>query len=295
MPEIYGNVCGVEFHPVGKLYLFTVDNQNLKPGDKVIAETEFGLDVGTVRHAPVKMRIDQIEDIKPILRKMTTEDEEKHKKNQKDSKDAFEQCLKKIKEHQLPMRLLEARYMFDRSRIVFYFGADSRVDFRELVKDLARMFKIRIELRQVGIRDEVKMKGSMGLCGQLACCVRFKREFESITLKHAKKQQLLINPAKISGRCGRLLCCLAYEQQHYEEELRDIPDEGSLIEYDGKTCKLLNVNIFLKQISMVTDEGNIIKVPFDEFRKKQGLVIGEVSPEELIKNKDEDIRIDEEG
>ncbi|AKI97310.1 PSP1 domain-containing protein [Kosmotoga pacifica] len=295
MPEIYGIVCGVEFHPVGKLYLFTVSDQGIRPGDQVIAETEFGLDVGVVRYGPVEMRIDQLEGIKPILRKMTPEDEKQYKKNQNDSKKAFELCKEKIKEHQLPMRLLEARYMFDRSRIVFYFGADSRVDFRELVKDLARMFKVRIELRQVGIRDEVKMKGSIGLCGQVACCVRFKREFESITLKHAKKQQLLINPAKISGRCGRLLCCLAYEQEHYEEELRDIPDEGSLIEYEGKTCKLLNVNIFLKQISMVTDEGNVIRVPFDEFREKQGILLGEASPEELIKNKDEDIEIDEEG
>lgn len=294
MPEIYGHVYGVEFHAVGKLSKYTTVDLQLRPGDRVIAMGEFGLDVGTVRYGPVIMRIDQLsEEIKPILRKMTEEDEEIYRKNQEDSEKAFGICKELIKKHGLPMRLLEARYMFDRSRIVFYFGADSRVDFRELVKDLARTFKTRIELRQVGIRDEVKMQGSLGLCGMVACCVRFLRNFESITLKHAKKQQLLINPAKISGRCGRLLCCLAYEQDLYEEELKDIPDEGTVVEYQNKPCKVLTVNIFLKMLTLVADDGQLLKIPFAEFRKSQVSFLSETDPEELLKEKDEDIELED--
>jgi cell fate regulator YaaT (PSP1 superfamily) len=285
MPEIYGNVCYIEFHPKGELNKYSIGEFPIERGDYVLAYNEFGLDVGKVQKGPEKQRIDNI-DIQPIVRKMTEEDWKTYEKNSEDSKEAFKTCEEKIKEHNLPMRLLEARYMFDRSRIVFYFGADSRVDFRDLVKDLARIFKTRIELRQVGIRDEVKMKGNLGLCGQVACCARFLRGFQSITLKHAKKQQLLINPAKISGRCGRLLCCLAYEQDLYNEELKNIPDEGSVIEYNGKTCKVLTVNIFLKMINLVTDEGQTLKLPFEEFRKNQN--------KSWKEENDDDYNIDEE-
>ena len=293
MPEIYGTVYYVEFQPVGKLTRYTAGEEILNEGDNVLAVTDFGLDVGKVRYGPVNQRIDdKPEAVEPILRILTAEDWDIHNKNQEDAKEAYSLCASLIEKHSLPMRLLEARYMFDRSRVVFYFGADSRVDFRELVKDLARAFKTRIELRQVGIRDEVKIKGSLGLCGMTACCTRFLREFESITLKHAKKQQLLINPAKISGRCGRLLCCLAYEQDLYECELCDIPDEGSVVEYEGKTGKVLTVNIFLRNITMVGDDGQIVKVPFDEFRASQKSIIQDVNPELLLRDRDEDIKID---
>ena len=187
------------------------------------------------------------------------------------------------------MRLLEVRYMLDKSRLLFYFGADSRVDFRELVKELARNFKTRIELRQIGIRDEVKKVGNIGLCGQIACCCRFQREFESITLKHAKKQQLLINPAKISGRCGRLLCCLSYEQDMYEEELANIPDEGTIIEFDGKPCKVITVNIFYKELTIISDDGQTFKIDFDQFREKNISIKndeGEYSEDNIYKNND---------
>ncbi|HNS66419.1 MAG TPA: regulatory iron-sulfur-containing complex subunit RicT [Mesotoga infera] len=294
MPEIYGTVYGVEFHSVGKMYVYSSSEAVLKPGDFVLAMSEFGLDVGRVRFGPVEMRIDELkEELRPIVRTMTDEDWETHRKNKEEAASAMQICQDLIEKHSLPMRLLEARYMFDRSRIVFYFGADSRVDFRELVKDLARAFRTRIELRQVGIRDEVKMTGSLGLCGMTACCARFLRQFESITLKHAKKQQLLINPAKISGRCGRLLCCLSYEQELYEHELMDIPDEGSLVDYEGKTCKVLTVNIFMKVITLVADDGQMIKVQFDDFRKSQKSIIQDANAELLIKNRDEDISIDD--
>ena len=294
MPEIYGTVYGVEFHTVGKMYEYSSSEGVLKSGDFVLAMSEFGLDVGRVRFGPVDMRIDELkEELRPIVRMMTDEDWETHRKNKEEAASAMRICQDLIEKHSLPMRLLEARYMFDRSRIVFYFGADSRVDFRELVKDLARAFRTRIELRQVGIRDEVKMTGSLGLCGMTACCARFLRQFESITLKHAKKQQLLINPAKISGRCGRLLCCLSYEQELYEHELMDIPDEGSLVDYEGKTCKVLTVNIFMKVITLVADDGQMIKVQFDDFRKSQKSIIQDANAELLIKNRDEDISIDD--
>lgn len=294
MPEIYGTVYGVEFHSVGKMYVYSSSEAVLKPGDFVLAMSEFGLDVGRVRFGPVEMRIDELkEELRPIVRTMTDEDWETHRKNKEEAASAMQICQDLIEKHSLPMRLLEARYMFDRSRIVFYFGADSRVDFRELVKDLARAFRTRIELRQVGIRDEVKMTGSLGLCGMTACCARFLRQFESITLKHAKKQQLLINPAKISGRCGRLLCCLSYEQELYEHELMDIPDEGSLVDYEGKTCKVLTVNIFMKVITLVADDGQMIKVQFDDFRKSQKSIIQDANAELLIKNRDEDISMDD--
>jgi cell fate regulator YaaT (PSP1 superfamily) len=276
------------------MYVYSSSEAVLKPGDFVLAMSEFGLDVGRVRFGPVEMRIDELkEELRPIVRTMTDEDWETHRKNKEEAASAMQICQDLIEKHSLPMRLLEARYMFDRSRIVFYFGADSRVDFRELVKDLARAFRTRIELRQVGIRDEVKMTGSLGLCGMTACCARFLRQFESITLKHAKKQQLLINPAKISGRCGRLLCCLSYEQELYEHELMDIPDEGSLVDYEGKTCKVLTVNIFMKVITLVADDGQMIKVQFDDFRKSQKSIIQDANAELLIKNRDEDISIDD--
>lgn len=294
MPEIFGTVYGVEFHPVGKLHEYTSSEALLKPGDFVLAMSEFGLDVGKVSFGPVEMRIDEIgEELKPIVRQMTDEDWATYQKNKEEATSAMATCQEFVEKHSLPMRLLEARYMFDRSRIVFYFGADSRVDFRELVKDLARTFRTRIELRQVGIRDEVKMTGSLGLCGMTACCARFLRQFESITLKHAKKQQLLINPAKISGRCGRLLCCLSYEQELYEQELMDIPDEGSIVDYEGKTCKVLTVNIFLKIITLVADDGQMMKVPFEGFRMSQKSIIQDANAEMLIKNRDEDISIDD--
>ena len=294
MPEIYGTVYGVEFHTVGKMYEYSSSEGVLKTGDFVLAMSEFGLDVGKVRFGPVDMRIDELkEELRPIVRMMTDEDWETYNKNKEEAISAMRICQDLIEKNSLPMRLLEARYMFDRSRIVFYFGADSRVDFRELVKDLARAFRTRIELRQVGIRDEVKMTGSLGLCGMTACCARFLRQFESITLKHAKKQQLLINPAKISGRCGRLLCCLSYEQELYEHELMDIPDEGSLVDYEGKTCKVLTVNIFMKVITLVADDGQMIKVQFDDFRKSQKSIIQDANAELLIKNRDEDISMDD--
>lgn len=288
MPELYGKTCRVEFYKVGKLYTFLSGEIDLKVGDRVVAQSAFGLDIGTVRSNPETKNISG-EELQPVLRKATKVDFEKSEENKIEAKKAYDKCKELIKKLNLSMRLLEVRYMLDKSRLLFYFGADSRVDFRELVKELARNFKTRIELRQIGIRDEVKKVGNIGLCGQIACCCRFQREFESITLKHAKKQQLLINPAKISGRCGRLLCCLSYEQDMYEEELKNIPDEGTIIEFDGKPCKVITVNIFYKELTIISDDGQTFKIDFDQFREKNISIKNdeeEYSEDNIYKNND---------
>ncbi|MCD6545293.1 MAG: hypothetical protein J7K69_01380, partial [Thermotogae bacterium] len=203
--ELFANVYGVSFLPVGKIIYYSEIDEDIKKGDLVLAMTEFGLDVGKVEYELHEKRIDDIGyEVKPLVRKLSQEDLEKHNENVKDARLAFWKCREYIKHYNLPMKLLYSKYMFDRSRLLFYFSADGRVDFRELVKELAREFKTRIELRQVGVRDEVKFIGGIGLCGLPTCCSVFLREFNSVTLKDAKKQQLLINPVKISGQCRRL-------------------------------------------------------------------------------------------
>lgn len=268
--ELKALVVGVETLPKGKIVYYSVPNgDSFKRGDLVLVMGEFGLEVGVVQIPPRELSIDEVGyELKAVIRKLTEEDLEQHEKNVKDAVEAFRICKEKIKEHKLPMKLLHARYTFDRSRLIFYFSAEGRVDFRELVKDLARIFKTRIELRQVGVRDEMKFFGGLGLCGLPVCCAVFLRDFASVTLKHAKRQQMMINPAKISGPCRRLLCCLNYEYDFYEEALEGIPDEGSTITYQGKKYKVVNVNVFLETVTLFSEEeGEMFKVPFSHFRE----------------------------
>jgi len=261
-------VYGIELFPVGKIHYHSCEEE-LHREDLVLIMTEFGPDVGRVLFGPREMTLDQIGgEVKPILKKLDEEDLKQHRRNQEDAKAAFDICKEKIAEHGLPMKLLHARYIFDRSRLLFYFSAEGRVDFRALVKDLARIFKTRIELRQVGARDEVKFIGGLGICGQETCCTRCLRSFTSVTLKHARKQQMLINPVKISGQCKKLLCCLAYEHYFYEEELEGIPDEGSMIRYEDQLCRVITVNVFLKEVTILTQSGQILKLPFSYFQKE---------------------------
>lgn len=267
-------VYGVELYPVGKIHYFSHD-QELHRDELVLVMTDFGPDVGRVLLGPREMTLEQIGgEVKPILKKIEGKDLEQHLKNKEDAEKAFEICKEKIKEHGLPMKLLHARYIFDRSRLLFYFSAEGRVDFRALVRDLARIFKTRIELRQVGARDEMKFIGGIGICGQVACCVRFLREFTSVTLKHAKKQQMLINPVKISGQCRKLMCCLAYEHDFYEKELVGIPDEDSTIHYGESRAKVITVNVFLEEVTILTEEGKLEKLPFSYFRGEKNGVSG---------------------
>ncbi len=266
-------VYEVEFLEFGKKYYFTYEGK-LNRGAKVLGMSFFGLDVGKVIKGPKEVDMERINyEVKPLLRPLTKEDLETEQKNKIDAEEAYGICKEKIHILKLPMKLLKAQYMFDRSKLLFYFSAEGRVDFRELVKELAHTFKTRIELRQVGVRDELKFIGSIGMCGQPVCCRRFKREFDKITLRDAKRQQMMINPAKISGQCKRLLCCLKYELDNYEEILADIPDPGSIIQYNEEVCKVFGCNIFKEFVSASTDDGNKREIPFAYFRERKDSII----------------------
>jgi cell fate regulator YaaT (PSP1 superfamily) len=281
MPELKINVYGVELMKKDKMYFFTPNDPSdeYHINDLVLVNSDLGLEVGKII-SPLKERnIDDLDnEPSPIIRKLTEEDKETHENNLKDANDVKVFTQEKSEELNLEMRVLKAKYTFDKSKLIIFFGADSRVDFRELVKILAKKYKVRIELRQVGIRDEVKMKGSLGLCGQVACCARFLREFSSIKMELAKTQQMMINTAKISGRCGKLLCCLKYENEFYEEVLRNVPNENSTIEYDNKPAKVVTVNVFLKEVTLQIIEENqpiLVKVPFQYFNNLDEKIVKE--------------------
>ncbi|NMA48679.1 MAG: stage 0 sporulation family protein [Tissierellia bacterium] len=224
-------VVGVRFKKAGKIYYFDPDKINIETNDFVIVETARGLEFGLVAVGPKEVDEDEIiPPLKPVLRIAEDEDFEIHKENKKMAKEAMTICEEKVKEHGLDMNLVDVEYTFDNNKVIFYFTADNRVDFRELVKDLASIFKTRIELRQIGVRDEAKIIGGIGPCGQITCCTRFLGEFEPVSIKMAKEQSLSLNPTKISGLCGRLMCCLKYEQETYEGLLVNMPSVGSIID-----------------------------------------------------------------
>ncbi|MBB6061638.1 cell fate regulator YaaT (PSP1 superfamily) [Thermosipho japonicus] len=265
--ELTAEVYGVELIPMGPIIYYTENGEDIKVNDTVIVISEFGLDYGVVRIGKRQMSIDDIGyDLKPIIRKATEEDLETIEKNKEIAKRAFEVTKQLVKKHGLNMKVLHSKMMVDGSRLVIYFSSKNRVDFRELVKDIAKEFKTRIELRQVGARDEMKFIKGLGLCGKKSCCSYWLRSFDSITLKHAKRQQMMINTAKITGPCGRLLCCLKFEYDFYIDALKNIPDEGSMIKYNGKDAKVITVNVFLKKVTIYTKDGETIALPFEYFR-----------------------------
>lgn len=223
-------VIGVRFKDAGKMYYFDPSSLKVEKGHMVVVETARGLECGTVCIANTDVPENQI--IKPLrktIRIATDEDVKRAAENRRKEKEAFDVCVKKIAEHKLDMKLVDVEYSFDGSKILFYFTADGRIDFRNLVKDLASVFKTRIELRQIGVRDEAKLLGGMGICGQPFCCMRFLNEFQPVSIKMAKEQGLSLNPVKISGVCGRLMCCLKYEQDVYEELIGLTPKVGSVV------------------------------------------------------------------
>ena len=223
-------IVGVRFKPVGKIYYFNPADIDIKTKDKVIVETVRGIELGTVVIGPKEIPEDEIsKPLKDVIRKATPEDLAHVEENHVKEKEAFRICSEKIRQHGLEMKLIEVEYTFDGSKILFYFSADGRIDFRELVKDLANIFRTRIELRQIGIRDESKTLGSIGICGRELCCSKFLDEFEPVSIKMAKEQGLSLNPTKISGICGRLMCCLKFEQEAYEEMLRITPHTGAVV------------------------------------------------------------------
>jgi len=223
-------VIGVRFRETGKVYYFSPEKLEVKAGDHVIVETSRGMEYGEVMTPNKEVpSAELVPPLRSVLRVATPHDVERHEANMALEKNAFDICLQKIREHKLDMKLIDAEYTFDNSKLLFYFSAEGRVDFRELVKDLASVFRTRIELRQIGIRDEAKMMGGIGVCGRPFCCATFLSDFAQVSIKMAKEQNLSLNSAKISGACGRLMCCLNYEYKTYEEELRLTPPVGSRV------------------------------------------------------------------
>lgn len=230
------DVIGIRFKPVGKIYYFLPNDFEIKPGMHVIVETVRGVEYGTVVLGRKTVDDEEFgQPLKKVIRIANEEDEKTYHENKEKERKAFRICNEKIRKHHLDMKLVDVEYTFDGGKILFYFTADGRVDFRELVKDLASVFRTRIELRQIGVRDEAKMIGSYGVCGRSLCCASFLGEFMPVSIKMAKEQGLSLNPSKISGTCGRLMCCLKYEQEAYDDLLKHTPPQGALVETpDGR-------------------------------------------------------------
>mgnify|MGYP001446320384 FL=1 len=223
-------VVGVRFKKAGKIYYFDPNGLDIKETDSVVVETARGIEFGHAVVGPKEVTEEEIvPPLKKVIRVAEKEDIEIHESNKEKALEAFKICEEKIAEHGLEMNLIDVEYTFDNNKVIFYFTADGRVDFRELVKDLASIFRTRIELRQIGVRDEAKMIGGLGPCGRTSCCTTFLGEFEPVSIKMAKDQSLSLNPSKISGLCGRLMCCLKYENEVYEKLLEKMPDIGTIV------------------------------------------------------------------
>jgi cell fate regulator YaaT (PSP1 superfamily) len=237
-------VIGVRFKNVGKVYYFDPDGNSLKQGDMVIVETARGIECGEIAMENRQISDEGIvQPLKKLIRVATKEDLKKLEENAGKEKSAFDICLKKIAAHKLEMKLVDVEYTFDNSKILFYFTADGRVDFRELVKDLASVFRTRIELRQIGVRDEAKMLGGLGICGRPFCCSTFLGGFQPVSIKMAKEQGLSLNPVKISGTCGRLMCCLKYEQEAYLDLIRNTPNVNSTVSTPSGKGTVIDANM----------------------------------------------------
>ena len=260
----------VKINHSNETYVYTFQNQNnLKKGDVVIAPTKYGNDAGTVLGEVASLNdIDQ-EDIQEIIRLAGEEDFQKIENQKNQEAEALEVCRQKIESHGLDMKLVSAHYLIDEPKVLFFFTAEQRVDFRALVKDLVSHFKIRIELRQIGVRDESRVLGGLGVCGRFLCCNNITDKLKPVSIKMAKEQNLSLSSMKISGPCGRLLCCLSYEYDFYKEENRRYPSEGSRISYKSTTYRITEVNILSKIIKLSGSEGNYFDVPFRYFSFNQ--------------------------
>jgi cell fate regulator YaaT (PSP1 superfamily) len=266
-------VIGVRFKKAGKIYYFDPVNNQFSQGDGVIVETSRGVECGEVVIANREIKEEDIvAPLKSVYRKATSEDLEKMQENQRKEKEAFKICQQKIESHDLPMNLIDVEYTFDVNKIIFYFTADGRIDFRELVKDLASVFRTRIELRQIGVRDEAKLMNGIGCCGRSLCCATFLGDFEPVSIRMAKEQNLSLNPAKISGICGRLMCCLKYESDCYTcEETKKVapPTVGTeVVTIDGEG-KVVGVNMQKKTATVNLNEGKTIVIPWEDVVEKE--------------------------
>ncbi|STO31096.1 PSP1 C-terminal conserved region [Fusobacterium necrogenes] len=285
VPKLY-KVLGVMFEVTKKRYYFEViDNVEYKKGDKVIVDTVRGKEIGVVYgEARMIPEAELVLPLKPVLKKASREEEQRYSQIKIDSLEAKNICKERISYHKLPMKLVETEYTFDKTKLIFYFTAEGRIDFRDLVKDLANIFRVRIELRQIGVRDEARILGTVGLCGKELCCRTFINKFDSVSIKMARDQGLVINPAKISGVCGRLLCCINYEYYQYEEALRNYPAVNQQVRTpkgDGKVSSIspLNGYLFVDVENKGLMKFNVEEVRFN--KKEANKLKNEKTAEEL--------------
>ena len=254
-------IIGIQFQKNGKMYYFDANGIEAEAGSFVIVDTARGLDLGEVVLAPREMaEIPDAESLKKVIRAATEQDIQHGRENRIKEKEAFAICQKKIAEHKLEMKLVSVEYSFDGSKIIFYFTANGRVDFRSLVKDLASVFKMRIELRQIGVRDEAKMLGGLGPCGRPICCGSFLSQFQPVSIKMAKEQNLSLNPTKISGVCGRLMCCLKYEQDHYEQTRKKMPKVGKTVNTPDGNGPVTELNIVKETVFVRLTNGDTSEI-----------------------------------
>ena len=253
----------VRLRDFGQVYFYNAFELNVKEGDYVIVEHDRGLDYGQIV-SPKDVITDKQskEPLKKIIRQASVPDLKQIEDNRLKAKEAFNTCIKKIEEHKLDMKLVQAEYSFDRSKIVFYFTATGRVDFRNLVKDLAKIFKARIELRQIGVRDEAKLFGGFGPCGRELCCAKFLKDFEPVTIKMAKEEGLPLNPPKISGLCGRLMCCLSFEYETYKILAKGLPREGERVHIQQGKGKVISVNVFKRSAAIELEDGTVVEMKY---------------------------------
>jgi len=250
-------VVGVRFKKAGKVYYFDPDQFEVDAGTNVIVETARGIEFGEAVIPTREISDDEVvAPLKKVMRVATEDDIKRAADNSRKEKEAFASCLQKIRDHNLEMKLIDVEYTFDNNKILFYFTADGRVDFRELVKDLAAVFKTRIELRQIGVRDESKMMGGIGVCGRVLCCSSYLGEFQPVSIKMAKEQGLSLNPTKISGTCGRLMCCLKYEQDAYESIIRRAPKTGAIVETPEGQGVVVETYLIREIVKVRLDKGN---------------------------------------
>ena len=282
-------IIGVRFRNVGKVYYFSPRELDICVGDHVIVETARGVEMGTVLIPPKEVDDDKVvQTLKPVIRIATDDDEKVIEKNKEKEAEAYVICKEKIAKHGLDMKLVAAEYTFDNNKLLFYFTADGRIDFRELVKDLASVFRTRIELRQIGVRDETKMLGGIGICGRELCCRSYLTDFVPVSIKMAKEQNLSLNPTKISGVCGRLMCCLKYEEETYEDLNSHLPSVGDYVTTDdGLKGEVYSVSVLRQQVKVVVtvgrDEKEIRDYRVDQlkFKPKRRRDRGNVNDAEL--------------
>ncbi|HJD34216.1 MAG TPA: stage 0 sporulation family protein [Candidatus Mediterraneibacter tabaqchaliae] len=282
-------VIGVRFRTAGKIYFFAPGKFDIKQGDNVIVETARGVEFGRVVSGPREVKDEEVvQPLKSVIRPANDQDRKTVEKNKQKEKEAFKICLEKIRKHKLEMKLIDVEYTFDGNKILFYFTADGRIDFRELVKDLAAVFRTRIELRQIGVRDETKIRGGIGICGRPLCCSTYLTEFSAVSIKMAKEQNLSLNPTKISGVCGRLMCCLTNEEETYEVLNSQLPSTGDTVTTkDGLTGVVHSLSVLRRRVKVVVnldnDEKEIREYQADDLKFRPRRKKQKVSKEEMKK------------